>query len=325
MCTKKCELQKGHFRRLGGLLRKHPETISPTAEFRVRECSACNFTRPCNAATNFRETHNNISFPWRCTMAMSLTITETKKSTQKDPNTRMTNLGRLPFDLLELGCASSDGFGARWVSRALRSDSNRFDFKSPAGCIWNHARAIWALWAYLRERERERERQRESEPPKRGRKNGAARKLSKNFEELFDSTGRAPKYRTKGCSRYWRPKFAARKSLKCCKNQCLRSTGCQRMSVNTLLCDTLGLADWRFLTFFWRARKLSKSVEKLFDTFGDFVLPALLQKLVGEFFLIFRREIWKIKWEIWRKFSGIFSDPQNKGSKISGKISEHFS
>ena len=35
--------------------------------------------------------------------------------------------------------------------------------------------------------------------------------------------GRAPKYRTKGCSRYWRPKFAARKWLKCCKNQCSRS------------------------------------------------------------------------------------------------------
>ena len=26
----------------------------------------------------------------------------------------------------------------------------------------------------------------------------------------------------------------------------------------------------------------------------QFFLPALLQKLVGEFFLIFRREIWKI-------------------------------
>ena len=36
------------------------------------------------------------------------------------------------------------------------------------------------------------------------------------------------------------------------------------------------------------------------------VLPALLQKLVGEFFLIFRREIWKIQWEIWREFSGDF-------------------
>ena len=56
-----------------------------------------------------------------------------------------------------------------------------------------------------------------------------------------------------------------------------------------------------------------------------FFLPALLQKLVGEFFLIFHREIWKFLWEIWREFSGDFSDPQNKGSKISGKISEHFS
>ena len=36
-------------------------------------------------------------------------------------------------------------------------------------------------------------------------------------------SGRAPKHRTKGCSRYWRPKFAARKWLNCCKNQCSRS------------------------------------------------------------------------------------------------------
>ena len=55
------------------------------------------------------------------------------------------------------------------------------------------------------------------------------------------------------------------------------------------------------------------------------ILPALLQKLVGDFFLIFRREIWKIQWEIWREFSGIFSDPRNEGSKFSGKISEHLS
>ena len=35
--------------------------------------------------------------------------------------------------------------------------------------------------------------------------------------------GRAPKYRTKGCSRYWRPRFTAMKWLKCCENQCSRS------------------------------------------------------------------------------------------------------
>ena len=51
-----------------------------------------------------------------------------------------------------------------------------------------------------------------SEPPKRGRKNGAARKLSKSVKKLFD-------------------------------------------------------VFWRFLTFFCPARKLSNSVEKLFDTF----------------------------------------------------------
>ena len=35
--------------------------------------------------------------------------------------------------------------------------------------------------------------------------------------------GRAPKYRTKACSCYWRPKFPAMKWLKCCNNQCSRS------------------------------------------------------------------------------------------------------
>ena len=30
------------------------------------------------------------------------------------------------------------------------------------------------------------------------------------FTRIFCRSGRAPKYRTKGCSRYWRPKFAAR-------------------------------------------------------------------------------------------------------------------
>ena len=53
------------------------------------------------------------------------------------------------------------------------------------------------------------------------------------------------------------------------------------------------------------------------------ILPALLQKLVGElFFLNF--------WEgnLAGSLAGIlrdFSDPQNKGSKFSGKILEHFS
>ena len=55
--------------------------------------------------------------------------------------------------------------------------------------------------------------------------------------------GRAPKYRREGHSRYWRTKFAARKSLKCCRKTVFALPGCQRMSVNTLLCDTLGLAE----------------------------------------------------------------------------------
>ena len=40
-------------------------------------------------------------------------------------------------------------------------------------------------------------------------------------------------------------------------------------------------------------------------------------KFGGNFAGFFRREIW-------REFSGIFSDPQNRGSKKSGKTSEHF-
>ena len=51
-------------------------------------------------------------------------------------------------------------------------------------------------------------------------------------------------------------------------------------------------------------------------------LPAPLQKLVGDFFLILGREVLR---EIWWEFCGIFSDTQNKGWEISGKISEHFS
>ena len=36
------------------------------------------------------------------------------------------------------------------------------------------------------------------------------------------------------------------------------------------------------------------STQMLQPEFQHFFLPALLQKLVGEFFLLFRREIWKI-------------------------------
>ena len=50
--------------------------------------------------------------------------------------------------------------------------------------------------------------------------------------------------------------------------------------------------------------------------------PALVQKLVGEFFFNFSQG------NLVGNLAGIlrdFSDPQNKGSKISGKFSEHFS
>ena len=47
---------------------------------------------------------------------------------------------------------------------------------------------------------------------------------------------------------------------------------------------------------------------------SQLLLPALLQKLVGEFFFF-----------LGGNFGGNLSDPQNKGSKKSGEISEHFS
>ena len=55
--------------------------------------------------------------------------------------------------------------------------------------------------------------------------------------------GRAPKYRTKGCSRYWCPKFTAMKWLKCCQNQCSRSRAVSEWAWTPLLCDTLALAE----------------------------------------------------------------------------------
>ena len=56
------------------------------------------------------------------------------------------------------------------------------------------------------------------------------------------------------------------------------------------------------------------------------LLPALLQKLVGEFFfVIFRREIWKIEWEIWREFSGdCFLTHRTKTQKFWGKFRSIF-
>ena len=55
------------------------------------------------------------------------------------------------------------------------------------------------------------------------------------------------------------------------------------------------------------------------------LLPAPLQKLVGDFFGFFAGKFGKFSGKFGGTFAGIFSDPQNKGSKISGKISEHFS
>ena len=63
-----------------------------------------------------------------------------------------------------------------------------------------------------------------------------------------------------------------------------------------------------------RQKEISLTFENLL-----IILPALPQKLVGDFFnLFFRREIW-------REICGIFSDPQSKGSEFSGEIPEHFS
>ena len=55
------------------------------------------------------------------------------------------------------------------------------------------------------------------------------------------------------------------------------------------------------------------------------LLPALLQKLVGEFFKNFLQgNLENLVGNLEGIFGGFFSEPQNKGSTISGRISEHF-
>ena len=55
------------------------------------------------------------------------------------------------------------------------------------------------------------------------------------------------------------------------------------------------------------------------EVFGWSLSP--LQKLVGDFLKIFRREICR---EIWKEFCKILLDSQNKGSTISGKFRSIF-
>ena len=58
-----------------------------------------------------------------------------------------------------------------------------------------------------------------------------------------------------------------------------------------------------------------------FAPFSCHFLPALLQKLVGEFFFgFFTGKFGKFSGKFGGNFRGFFSDPQNKGSKNSGKI-----
>ena len=65
--------------------------------------------------------------------------------------------------------------------------------------------------------------------------------------------------------------------------------------------------------------------ESVFNKVAELlILPALLQKLVGEFFDFSQGNLENLVGNL-EGICGIFSDPQNKGSKISGKISEHFS
>ena len=47
----------------------------------------------------------------------------------------------------------------------------------------------------------------------------------------------------------------------------------------------------------------------------NFVLPALVQKLVGEFFWVFVREIWR---EVWREVCGMFLTCKIKARKFRG-------
>ena len=52
-----------------------------------------------------------------------------------------------------------------------------------------------------------------------------------------------------------------------------------------------------------------------------FLLPALLQKLVGEFFGFFGREIWR---EIWWEFCGIFRTHNMKAQESRGQFQSIF-
>ena len=53
----------------------------------------------------------------------------------------------------------------------------------------------------------------------------------------------------------------------------------------------------------------------------EFVLPALLQKLVGEIFWIFGREIWR---EVWREICGFFLTHKIKAQLFRGKFRSIF-
>ena len=74
--------------------------------------------------------------------------------------------------------------------------------------------------------------------------------LSETVFGLFSGAcacGRAPKYRTKRVFALLTPEIRGLKMAQMPQKPVFALPGCQRTSVNTLLCDTLGLAD-TFLT-----------------------------------------------------------------------------
>ena len=74
-----------------------------------------------------------------------------------------------------------------------------------------------------------------------------------------------------------------------------------------------------FTNFFLVPSDTSQDPTEIVQT--NFFVPARLQKLVGEIFSIFCREILQ---DILQELGGIFSNPQNKGSKHSEKNGAFF-
>ena len=83
---------------------------------------------------------------------------------------------------------------------------------------------------------------------------------------IKNRVGRAPKYRTQGRSRYWRPKFTAMRCLTCCKNQC----SCSR-AVSAWVWTHLCVILWGWL----KGRFVIVCVFPCFRMFGGSTAPRI--------------------------------------------------